>query len=597
MANSSINLVGLDFDVIKNDFKSYLKSQDQFRDYDFDGSNMSVLLDILAYNTYKNAFYLNMAISESFLDSSQLEASVLSHAKELNYLPRSSRSSRCKVRVDFQASGDTQPYIIEKGSSFTGIIKNESFVFTIPETLTVSSTNTSFSYETFLYEGIYLKDAYIVDSNIPDQRFIITNKNVDTNSLVVTVYEDGSDVGENYTNSSTLLGLNALSKIYFLQASDLGNYEVIFGDNILGKKPKNNSRIILDYRISNGERADGVKELSINFDPTNGDVLETPEITVLENAIGGMKKESLDSIKYYAPRHFQVQERAITTSDYEIILKTQFPEINTLAVYGGEEVDPPRYGKVFIAIDVSNVDGIPENKRDEYYSFIKARSPLSIDPIIIEPIFTYLSVNSKVRYNINISKSTPDRLKSLVTQSILDYNELYLDDFNSTLRSSKLNYTIDSTDSSIVSNITEIQIYKKIIPLLGVSQNIDINLNVPLTDDLPELSDNHPLLDRHTISSSSFKYNNTDVTLEDNGSGIIRIVQTIGDLHKKLRDVGTVNYKTGFIQLTNFNVDSYQGTALKIYAKPKDNDISVSKNTILTIEPSEIVIDIEAVRV
>ena len=597
MANSSINLVGLDFDVIKDDFKSYLKSQDQFRDYDFDGSNMSVLLDILAYNTYKNAFYLNMAISESFLDSSQLEASVLSHAKELNYLPRSSRSSRCKVRVDFQASGDTQPYIIEKGSSFTGIIKNESFVFTVPETLTVSSTNTSFSYETFLYEGIYLKDAYIVDSNISEQRFILTNKNVGTNSLTVTVYEDGSDIGENYTNSTTLLGLNSLSKIYFLQASDLGNYEVIFGDNILGKKPKNNARIVLDYRISNGERADGVKELSINFDPTNGDVLETPEITVLENAIGGMKKESLDSIKYYAPRHFQVQERAITTSDYEIILKTQFPEINTLAVYGGEEVDPPRYGKVFIAIDVSNVDGIPENKKDEYYSFIKARSPLSIDPIIIEPIFTYLSINSKVRYNINISKSTPDRLKSLVTQSILNYNELYLDDFNSTLRSSKLNYAIDSTDSSIVSNITEIQIYKKIIPLLGVSQNIDINLNVPLTDDLPELSDNHPLLDRHTISSSSFKYNNTDVTLEDNGSGIIRIVQTIGDLHKKLRDVGTVNYKTGFIQLTNFNVDNYQGNALKIYAKPKDNDISVSKNTILTTEPSEINIDIEAVRV
>ena len=597
MANSSINLVGLDFDVIKDDFKSYLKSQDQFRDYDFDGSNMSVLLDILAYNTYKNAFYLNMAISESFLDSSQLEASVLSHAKELNYLPRSSRSSRCKVRVDFQASGDTQPYIIEKGSSFTGIIKNESFVFTVPETLTVSSTNTSFSYETFLYEGIYLKDAYIVDSNISEQRFILTNKNVDTNSLTVTVYEDGSDIGENYTNSTTLLGLNSLSKIYFLQASDLGNYEVIFGDNILGKKPKNNARIVLDYRISNGERADGVKELSINFDPTNGDILETPEITVLENAIGGMKKESLDSIKYYAPRHFQVQERAITTSDYEIILKTQFPEINTLAVYGGEEVDPPRYGKVFIAIDVSNVDGIPENKKDEYYSFIKARSPLSIDPIIIEPIFTYLSINSKVRYNINISKSTPDRLKSLVTQSILNYNELYLDDFNSTLRSSKLNYAIDSTDSSIVSNITEIQIYKKIIPLLGVSQNIDINLNVPLTDDLPELSDNHPLLDRHTISSSSFKYNNTDVTLEDNGSGIIRIVQTIGDLHKKLRDVGTVNYKTGFIQLTNFNVDNYQGNALKIYAKPKDNDISVSKNTILTTEPSEINIDIEAVRV
>ena len=597
MANSSINLVGLDFDVIKNDFKSYLKSQDQFKDYDFDGSNMSVLLDIMAYNTYKNAFYLNMAISEAFLDSSQLEASVLSHAKELNYLPRSSRSSRCKVRVDFQATGDTQPYIIEKGSSFTGIIKNESFIFTIPETLTVSSTNTSFSYETYLYEGIYLKDSYIVDSNIENQRFIITNKNIDTNSLVVTVYEDGSDIGENYTQSTTLLGLGSSSKAYFLQASDLGNYEIIFGDGVIGKKPKNNSRIVLDYRISNGERADGVKELSINFDPTNGDILVTPEVTVLENAIGGMQRESLDSVKYYAPRHFQVQERAITTSDYEIMLKTQFPEINTLSVYGGEEVDPPRYGKVFIAIDVSNVDGIPENKRNEYYSFIKARSPLSIDPIITEPIFTYLSVDSRVRYNLNISKSTPDRLKTLVTQAILDYNQLYLDDFNATLRNSKLNYTIDSADSSIVSNITDVLIYKKIVPILGTPQNIDILFNVSLTDDLPLLLDSHPSSDRHTISSSLFNYNGIDVSIEDNGEGLLRLVQSIGDMHKKIRDIGTVDYNTGLIKLINFSVNSYQGNEIKIYARPRDTDVSVSKNTILTIEPTEVKVKIEAVRV
>jgi hypothetical protein len=597
MANSSINLVGLDFDVIKNDFKSYLKSQDQFKDYDFDGSNMSVLLDILAYNTYKNAFYLNMAVSEAFLDSSQLEASVLSHAKELNYLPRSARSSRCKVRVDFQASGDTQPYIIEKGSSFTGIIKNESFIFTVPETLTVASTNTTFSYETYLYEGIFLKDSYIVDTNIENQRFVITNKNVDTNSLVVTVYEDGSDIGENYVQSTTLLGLNSNSKVYFLQASDLGNYEIIFGDNIIGKSPKNNSRITLDYRVSNGERADGVKELSINFDPTNGDILETPEVTVTENALGGIQRESLDSVKYYAPRHFQVQERAITTSDYEIILKTQFPEINTLSVYGGEEVDPPRYGKVFIAVDVSNVEGIPENRKNEYYSFIKARSPLSIDPIIVEPIFTYLSVDSKVRYNINISKSTPDRLKTLVTQAILDYNQLYLDDFNATLRNSKLNYTIDSADSSIVSNITDVLIYKKVIPNLGAPQNIDILFNVALTNDLPQLTDSHPSSDRHTISSSLFNYNGIDVSIEDNGEGVLRLVQPIGDMHKKIRDVGTVNYDTGLIKLINFTVNSYQGNEIKIYARPRDSDVSVNKNTILTIEPTEIKVKIEAVRV
>lgn len=597
MANSSLNLVGLDFSTLKNDFKTFLKSQDTFKDYDFEGSNISVLMDLLAYNTYKNAFYLNMAVSEAFLDSSQLEASVLSHAKELNYVPRSARSSRCKIQVDFQASGDTQPYLIEKGSSFTAVLKNNSYIFTIPESIIVSSANTSYSYETYLYEGIYLKESFIVDYNQENQRFVATNKNIDTESLTVTVYEDGSDIGESYSITSSLLDLNNTSKVFFLQASDLGNYEVIFGDGIIGKKPKDRSTIIIDYRISRGSEANGAKELSINFDPTNGDVLETPVITVLEESIGGLEKESLNSIKYYAPRHFQIQERAITPSDYEIILKTQFPEINTISVYGGEEVDPPRFGKVFIAIDVSNVDGIPENRKNEYYSFIKRRSPLSIDPIIVEPIFTYIAVTSKVRYNINISKATPDRLKSLVTEAITSYNTQYLDDFNSTLRYSKFNSTIDAADTSIVSNLTELQVYKKIKPTVGVGQNFDINFNVSLVNDLPELLEQHLSTDRHTIGSSLFTYNGIECVIEDNGEGILRIMQPLSNLHKKIIDIGTVDYDKGLIKLINLNIDSYEGNELKIYAKPRDNDISVGKNTILTIEPSEIKVSIESVRV
>jgi hypothetical protein len=597
MANSSLNLVGLDFNTLKNDFKNFLRSQDTFKDYDFEGSNISVLMDLLAYNSYKNAFYLNMAVSEAFLDSSQLEASVLSHAKELNYVPRSARSSRCKIRVDFQASGDTQPYLIEKGSSFTSIIKNDSVIFTIPESITVSSPNTSFNFETYVYEGIYLKESFIVDYNQENQRFIATNKNIDTESLTVTVYEDGNDVGENYSLASTLLGLSNTSKVFFLQASDLGNYEVIFGDGIIGKKPKDRSTIILDYRVSRGIIGNGAKDLSINFDPTGGDLLETPSLTVLEESIGGLERESINSVKYYAPRHFQIQERAVTPSDYEIILKTQFPEINTLSVYGGEEVDPPRFGKVFIAIDVSDVEGIPENRKNEYYSFIKRRSPLSIDPIIIEPIFTYISVTSKVRYNINISKATPERLKSLVTQSITNYNTEYLNDFNTTLRYSKFNSSIDSSDTSIVSNLTELQIYKKIKLQLGVGQNYDINFNVPLINDLPELPDQYLATDRHTITSSVFTFNGIECLIEDNSSGILKIVQLIGDVHKKIIDIGTVNYDTGTLKLINFIPDAFQGNDFKIYAKPKDNDISVGKNTILTIESSEIKVSIEPVRV
>jgi hypothetical protein len=597
MANSSLNLVGLDFTTLKNDFKNFLRSQEVFKDYDFEGSNISVLMDLMAYNTYKNAFYLNMAVSEAFLDSSQLEASVLSHAKELNYVPRSARSSRCKIRVDFQASGDTQPYLIEKGSSFTSVIKNTSYIFTVPESTILSSANTSYSFETYVYEGIYLKESFIVDYNQENQRFVATNKNIDTESLTVTVYEDGSDIGESYSLASSLLGLTNTSKVFFLQASDLGNYEVIFGDGIIGKKPKDRSTIIIDYRISNGSGANGAKEFSINFDPTSGDFLETPEVTVLEESIGGLEKESLNSVKYYAPRHFQIQERAITPSDYEIILKTQFPEINTISVYGGEEIDPPRFGKVFIAIDVSDVDGIPENRKNEYYSFIKRRSPLSIDPIIVEPIFTYIAVTSKVRYNVNISKATPERLKSLVTKSINDYNTEYLNDFNSTLRYSKFNYSIDSSDNSIVSNLTELQIYKKIKPTIGIGQNFDINFNVPLINDLPELLEQHNANDRHTIGSSLFVYNGLDCLIEDNGDGILRIVQPIGNLHKKVIDIGTVDYDKGVIKLVNLKIDSYEGNEIKIYAKPRDNDITVGKNTILTIEPSEIKIIVESVRV
>lgn len=597
MANSSIDLVGLDFNSIKSSFINYLKSQDLFKDYDFEGSNMSVLMDLMAYNTFKNAFYLNMAISESFLDSAQMTASVLSHSKELNYVPRSNRSSKAKIQVTFEASGDTQPYVIPKGSSFTGIVKGDSHTFTIPETIIISSANTTFSYETDVYEGIYLKDSYIVDHGIENQRFIITNKNVDTTSLTVIVYEDGSEVGDTYILASTLLGLSSTSKAFFLQASDLGNYEIIFGDGIIGRKPKNGSTVVLDYRISNGSRSNGIGSFSINFEPTNGEVLTTPEIVVIQNSLGGATKESLESIKYYAPRHFQIQERAITPSDYEIILKTQFPEINAISVYGGEELDPPRFGKVFLSIDVENVEGIPENKKDEYYSFIKRRSPLSIDPIIVEPLYTYLSINSTIRYNLNITKSSPSRLKTLITQTITDYNNEYLDDFNVTLRYSKLLNLIDITDSSVVSNITEVEIYKKINPQLNVSQNIDIYFNTPLVDDLPALGTNHASIDRHTIRSTAFIYNGILSFIEDDGDGNLRVMQEDKNMHKKITDIGYVNYAKGVISLRNFNISDYNGSEIRLYAKTKDKDISVSKNTILTIEPDEIKINIEAVRV
>ncbi len=595
--SASINLVDLDFNTLKDSFKLYLKSQDNFKDYDFEGSNINVLLDLLAFNTFKNAFYLNMTISEGFLDSAQTRNSLLSHAKELNYLPRSVRSAKANITVDFEATSQSQPYIIQKGAQFSTLIKNRSYVFSIPETITLASSNNSYTFTTDIYEGAYRKDAYVFLDNIDNQRFRITNKNIDTRSLAVTVFEDGSELGDLYLLTTTLLDINETSKVFFLQTDEIGHYEVLFGDNNIGRSPTINSTIILDYRVSNGEDGNGARNFSVDFDPTaTGELLSTPTLTVGDVANNGDEQETNESIRYYAPRHFQVQERAVTTSDYEVSLKTQFPEINAVSVFGGEEVSPPQFGRVFVSVDISDVDGLPESKKDEYFDFLIRRSPLSIEPIFVEPEFLYLTISSLVRYNLNITTNSSSRIRTLVTDTILIYQTNQLDDFASIMRLSQLTDNINDTDLSVISNITNVNVYKKLQPLTTQVQNIDIDFGLPLIDTTPNQDNSYLATDVSTIYSSRFKVNGASAVLEDDGNGIIRTVKQDGELNTTIQNVGTVNYDTGFIQLVNFKIDSFDGASLKIYAVTRDKDIRSGKNVILTIEADEIKLTIEPLR-
>ena len=594
---ASLNLTQLDFFNLKNSFKNYLKGQEQFKDYDFDGSALNVLLEQMAYNTYKNAFFVNMLHSEAFLDSAQLRTSLFSHCKELNYLPRSKRSAKAKVNITFEATGESQPYIVQKGNQFATLIKNESYTFSIPETLVVASANNTYTFTTDIYEGIYNKDSYIFTGS-EYQRFKITNKNVDTNSITVTIYEDGDLLGTVYTLTTTLLDLNNTSKVFFLQTSETGHYEIYFGDNVLGRQPKINSTIIIDYRISQGVKGNGARLFSVDFDPTSSNELTaTPTLEVIEAAKNGADEETNASIRYYAPRAFQVQERTVTSTDYEIALKTQFPEINAVSVYGGEEIDPPRFGKVFVAVDIADVEGLPESKITEYFNFLKRRSAFSIDPIIVEPDISYLRIISKVRYNLNVTTNSTNRIKTLVTNTILDYNDEFLNNFNVTLRNSQLVRRIDSSDVSIISNYTDAHVYKKISPVLGAPQNMIINLGVPLLDSVPTQESSYESTDLKSVYSSVFKYNGENAVLEDDGNGIIRIVKVTGSKLIKITDIGTVNYSTGIITLLNFGIESISGPYLKVYGVPKDKDISISRNTILTLESNEIVVNVEALRI
>ena len=552
---------------------------------------------MLSYNSYKNAFYLNMLLSESFLDSAQLRNSILSHAKELNYLPRSARSSKAKVRIEFEATGESAPYIIQKGSPLTTLVKNESYTFTIPETITVSSANTTYSFETDIFEGTYIQDTYTYRQGIENQRFKLTNRNIDTESLTVSVFEDGNEVSDAYKLSTSLLDLDETSKVFFLQPTETGYFEVLFGDNNLGRRPKINSTIVMEYRTSSGELPNGAREFSVDFDPTGSDELNfTPEVNTLENSRDGAEEESIESIRYMAPRHFQTQERAITASDYSIALKGQFPEINAVHAYGGEDLSPPQFGKVFIAVDITNVDGFPESKKIEYRNFIDRRSPFGIRPVFVDPEFSYLSVRSKVRYDVNVTSASRETLKSIIKNAIVDFNEEYLNDFNVILRNSKLETEIDDSDASIISSVTRTRIYKKINPRLGLSENFRINFGVPIIDTIPEKEDLHRATDVHALVSSLFIFNSEQVLLEDDGSGNVRIMKTDGFINEKIKNVGKIDYNTGQIESDGLVVDSFQGSSIKLFVTPVDPDVVASQNSILTIEDDEIIIDLEEVR-
>ena len=631
-ANSSLNLVSLDFDTAKNSLKDFLRGQDIFKDYDFEGSNINILLDVLAYNTFLNSFYLNMVASESFLDSAQMRESVISHAKELNYLPRSAKSSRITLEpFNIYTESTIGSLTFPKGTRFSGVSKGVSYNF-VTDTVYINNTPTfdavansnvfsigeriepedgSPSYidptnRIVVYQGDYQTDTFIVDYTVENQRFVITDPNVDTDSITVTVTEDSGATTLPYVYSSTLLDVKNTDTKFFLQPAETNKYEILFGDDIIGRRPKNGAIVTVEYRVTRGEAGNGVSLFTLDTDVVGSVInggsdmknIDTifGDVDVPGGSGGGADAEDIEAIRFKAPRYFQTQERAVTVSDYEILLQNAFPEIQAISVFGGETFDPPLYGKVYISVKLKDVDGLPDAKKREYNDFIAPRSPLSIDAIFITPENLYLKLTSIVNYNINVTTKRPDEIKNAVINTIKSFNSTYLDDFNVTLRKSKLITAIDATDNSIVSNETDMLIYKKIVPFLGINQNITIRFGVPLISTVPELGTSHPANDIHAISSTPFTYQGQVVELEDNGDGVINLVTGSRGTHLVVKQVGNVDYINGVVQLFDFNIENFEGTELRIYALPEFDDITVLGNNIFSLGLDELTVNVRTVR-
>ena len=623
-ANSSIVLTQLDFDSYKDSLKTFLKSQDRFKDYDFDGSNLSVLLDVLSYNTYQNAFYLNMVSNEMFLDSAKLRDSVISHAKELNYLPRSFRSSSAVIQLVITSTDMAKrSIVIPKGTSFTSRVDDFTYNFSTTENYVITKRTPSGSnliYESEpirVYEGSYLSDTYTINYANP-LVYKISNKRVDLESVLVTVFEDNGTTIQTYKRATSLFGHDENAKVFFLQPGIGDTYEVVFGDGVVGRKPKNNSACIIEYRSCNGELPNGAFKFinTARIDNEANIVIKT-----ITASADGAVAEDLSSIKYNAPRAFTTQERAVTSEDYENLLKANFPEINAVVAYGGEDANPPQYGRIFLSIDLDEVDGLPKIKEAEYKKFLRSRSSVAIEPLFVSPDYTYLYVNTNIKYNINLTGLNPEDIRTYVIDSILNHASINLNNFGRTLRYSKFIRDVDSAETSIISNETKIELIKYLTPVLSTTvtgsatttsgslvslatsgvvssgQNVTIDFKNPLQNDIPGKGSEYLTGDIHVVSSSTFTYNGlSNCRLEDDGDGVMRIVNTAGTNNRTILDIGTVDYDTGIIRINNFNITNYTGTSLKIYAKPRTLDITSTQNVILNILENDVDVSIEQIR-
>ena len=588
MANSSINLVDLDFNSLKSSLKSYLSSQAKFQDYNFDGSNMSVLLDVLAYNTYLNTFYMNMVASEMFLDTAQLRDSIVSHAKELNYLPRSFRSAQANVNISITPSTNVSSVVIPANTGFTSRVGSNTFNFVIGESIaiTTSSNGVYYANNTTLFEGSFVTDTFVKNSAIENQRFILNNPTIDTTSIGITVSENSGANVYTYVQAFSLFGVVSNTNIFFVQPAENEQYEVVFGDNTSGRTPLDGAIVEVTYRLCNGELPNGA-DTFVNNSSIDGH--SNVAITVNSEAVNGSVSESNTSIKFNAPRSFQTQERAITESDYEILLTREFPEIQAISVYGGEKESPPQFGKVFISIDIENSDGIPEIKRNIYNNYLSDKVPLGIVTEIVNPDFVFLKVDTFANYNFNITTLSENQLTTKVLTTITNYNDTYLNDFNASFLYSNFVTAIDNTDNSINNNDTVVIPYYLLTLKTGVSTDFTFSFGAEILNTTPS-DQTHSITADRGVFSTTFVLDGLNCQLEDDGIGNIRIVRISStNVVEKLK-VGTISYSTGDVTISRLNVESFAGSGIKLYAKIVSQDYTSSFRNILKIKPEDITV-------
>jgi len=587
--DNNLRVDELSFEGIKTNFKRYLQAQDQFRDYNFDGAGMSVLLDMLAYNTYYNSFYLNMVASEAFLTTAQKRNSVINLASSLNYVPRSTTSASITGTLLLTVANAPTSVTIPEFTEFNGSIDGVSYKFLNVNSKTIFSSAGVFSDSITLKEGTLITTRYTVVSADADQRFLIPNSRIDTTTLNVTVLNSAVDsTTRTFTPSENLVELDSTSLVYFIQETEDGLYELKFGDDIFGTALDNGNILVIRYLVSNGALANDINALTYSDTITN---VTAATFTAADPATGGSARETVAQIKFNAPKSYEAQNRAVTAEDYKALLLSQ-ATVDSVVVWGGEDNDPPTYGKVFIAVKPTTGSVLTATEKlNLISSVINPKKILTVQTEIVDPEYTYIKIEATIKYDAKKTSLSSDTISNLVSDTIKAYNDSDIDKFGTYFRYSKLSRLIDVSERSILSNVLIAEMQKEIDVQLGVGTRYEINFSNAIDDATDGRPTTQPFNVGNKITSNAFTLGGfSNCFLEDN-NGIIRIYRELGVENVAVSvNAGSINYVTGKIILTNFAPTAFNdgGTTLKITARPQDKDILPLRNQIIAIRDADI---------
>ena len=581
-----ISVSELDFDQIKSNLKTYLRGQPEFTDYDFEGSGLSVLLDVLAYNTHYNALYQNFTVNEMFLDSAGKRNSVVSRAKELGYTPYSATCA--EAIIDLTVSNPTSfdaSLTLPKNASFTTTVDNKTYTFYTTDDITIpliAGGGYKFS-DVTIKEGTPVTFKYTAADGA---RYMVPNSNADMKTLRVRVQESPqSTVFHTYTRADSILNVTGSDRVFFVKEIENQLYELKFGDGFLGMELSNGNVVHLEYFVTNAGSTNGAKQFTYTGPtlPSGGGT----SITLKIAAHKGADMESIASIKFNAPKAYTAQNRAVTADDYQSLIYNNFIAAKSVSVWGGEDNIPPVYGKTFICVKPNGTDILSDIQKGEIINNILGpRNVVSITPVIIDPEYINIALTTTVYYNDRATTRSGDEIVSLVSSTILNYNENDLQKFDGVFKFSKLSRLIDTTEPAIISNISSIILHVSLTPRFNTSAEYIVNIISPIYTEF---------VSEHSVTSTRFYIQGSTVQhyLEDDGIGNIQLIR-VGNFkiidNRHSHDIahptiGTVNYKTGYIKIQNLNITALTESEFNLIIKPQSNDVVSAFHQIARIAP------------